>query len=49
MTTLTPLRDSTILFEGDSLTSFRAVPLLDTWAWARMTGATHGFPERVGE
>ena len=49
MPILAPLPSSTILFEGDSLSGFRSAPLLDSWAWIRLTGATHGFPERVGE
>jgi lysophospholipase L1-like esterase len=40
---------STILFEGDSLTAFRVTPMLDTWAWMRLTGAHYGYPERVGD
>jgi lysophospholipase L1-like esterase len=44
-----PEPGSTILFEGDSLTSFRVKPCLDTWAWQRMTGAAYGYPERVGD
>lgn len=40
---------STILFEGDSITSFRSLPTLDTWAWMRITGAHYGYPERVGD
>lgn len=46
---LVPVRDSTILCEGDSLTAFRVKPCLDTWAWQRMTGAAYGYPERVGD
>ncbi len=44
-----PAPGSTLLFEGDSLTAFRVGPHLDTWAWSRMTGATYGYPERVGD
>ena len=46
---LSPKPASTILFEGDSLTGFRSLPCLDTWAWQRLTGAHYGYPERVGD
>jgi lysophospholipase L1-like esterase len=47
--TLNPSPASTILFEGDSFTSFRSKPCLDTWPWQRLTGAHYGYPERVGD
>jgi lysophospholipase L1-like esterase len=47
--TLTVQPESTILFEGDSLTRFAGRPSLDTWAWMRLTGAHYGYPERVGD
>lgn len=41
--------NSTLLFEGDSLTRFAGKPSIDTWAWMRLTGAHYGYPERVGD
>lgn len=49
MNAFTPAPGSTLLFEGDSLTGFRAKPCLDTWAWQRLTGAHYGYPEKVGD
>jgi lysophospholipase L1-like esterase len=49
MDTIPVAAGSTLLFEGDSLTAFRVLPHLDTWAWSRLTGATYGYPERVGD
>jgi lysophospholipase L1-like esterase len=49
MDTLPVPAGSTLLFEGDSLTAFRVLPHLDTWAWSRLSGATYGYPERVGD
>jgi lysophospholipase L1-like esterase len=49
MTTLSLPAGSTLLFEGDSITAFRVAPLLDTWAWMRLSGAHYGYPERVGD
>jgi lysophospholipase L1-like esterase len=47
--TLPPLPESTILFEGDSLTRFAGKPGIDSWPWSRMTGAASGYPDRVGD
>ncbi len=49
MTTLSLTAGATLLFEGDSITAFRVGPLLDTWAWMRLSGAHYGYPERVGD
>lgn len=47
--TLTPPPKSTLLFEGDSMTSLRLRPCLDTWAWQRLTNAHINYAEKVGD